>query len=188
MVPSWSHIVPWNDSAPPTGKRPCACDSPGGWATRLPYAVASHFAPADLDVALRLYRERFQPPAGLEKPSVIVGLSVSAAPTDEEARHLFTSTRQTFVNLCAGRPGPLPPPVDDVAALCPPELQPLLDEVLARMVVGSPDTVASGLAAFEQHTSADEISVASKFFDQRLRVRSLEIIAQAAASVFAAAA
>ncbi len=154
----------------------------------LPYAFASHFAPADLDVALRLYRERFQPSAVLEQPYVIVGLSVAAATTDEEARHLFTSTQQTFVNLRTGRPGPLPPPVDDVAALYPPELQPLLDEVLARSVVGSPDTVASGLAAFAQRTFADEIIVASQFFDHRLRVHSLEIVAEAAASVFASAA
>jgi luciferase family oxidoreductase group 1 len=154
----------------------------------LPYAFASHFAPADLDVALRLYRERFQPSAVLGQPYVIAGLSVAAAPTDEEARHLFTSTQQTFVNLRTGRPGPLPPPVDDIAALYPPELQPLLDEVLARSVVGSPGTVASGLAAFAHRTSADEVIVASQFFDHRLRVRSLEIVAEAAASVFASAA
>jgi luciferase family oxidoreductase group 1 len=154
----------------------------------LPYAFASHFAPADLDAALRIYRERFQPSSALQEPYVIVGLSVNAAPTDDEARFLFTSTQQTFVNLRTGRPGPLPPPVDDLSTVYPAELKPLLDEVLARSVVGSPDTVGAGLAAFAQRTAADEIIVASQFFDHSLRIRSLEIVAQAGASALGSAA
>jgi luciferase family oxidoreductase group 1 len=149
----------------------------------LPYAFASHFAPADLDVALRLYRERFQPSPALAEPYVIAGLTVAAAPTDDEARHLFTSAQQGFVNLRVGRPGPLPPPVEDVTALYPPALQPLLDEVLARSVVGSAETVAAGLAAFAARTEADEIIVANQFFDHSLRVRSLEIIAAGASAL-----
>jgi len=154
----------------------------------LPYAFASHFAPADLDAALQIYRERFQPSSVLREPYVIVGLSVNAAPTDDEARYLFTSTQQTFVNLRTGRPGPLPPPVDDLSTVYPVELTPLLDEVLARSVVGSPDTVAAGMAAFAQRTAADEIIVASQFFDHSLRIRSLEIVAQAGASAVGSAA
>jgi luciferase family oxidoreductase group 1 len=145
----------------------------------LPYAFASHFAPQDLDVALRLYRERFQPSEALAAPYVIVGLSVVAAPTDEEALHLFTSAQQAFVNLRTGRPGPLPPPVEDIAALYPAQVHPLLDEVLARSVVGAPETVAAGLASFAARTTADEIIVASQLFDHGDRVRSLEITAAA---------
>ena len=146
----------------------------------LPYAFASHFAPADLDIALRLYRDNFKPSAVLERPYVMVGLNVTAAPSDEEARHLFTSSQQSFVNLRIGRPGPLPPPVDDVRAMYPSEIQPLLDEVLARSVVGSADTVAAGVAAFAARTGADEIIVAGQFFDHAHRVRSLELTALAA--------
>jgi len=145
----------------------------------LPYAFASHFAPQDLDVALRLYRERFQPSEALAAPYVIVGLSVVAAPTDEEALHLFTSAQQAFVNLRTGHPGPLPPPVEDVATLYPAQVHPLLDEVLARSVVGSPETVAAGLASFAGRTAADEVIVASQLFDQDHRLRSLDITAAA---------
>jgi luciferase family oxidoreductase group 1 len=145
----------------------------------LPYAFASHFAPADLDIALLLYRERFRPSAALAQPYVLVGLNVTAAPTDDEARHLFSSGQQSFVNLRTGRPGQLPPPVADVRALYPPELHPLLDEVLERSVVGSPETVAAGLAAFAERTAADEIIVTNQLFDHAHRVRSLEIAASA---------
>ena len=145
----------------------------------LPYAFASHFAPADLDIALHLYRQNFRPSAVLDEPYVLVGLNVTAAPTDEEALHLFTSSQQSFVNLRVGRPGPLPPPVDDVRAIYPEQVYPLLDEVLARSVVGSPETVAMGMADFAARTAADEIIVAGSFFRHADRVRSLEITAAA---------
>ena len=145
----------------------------------LPYAFASHFAPADLDVALRIYRNDFRPSETLQEPYVLAGLNVTAAPTDDEALRLFSSSQQSFINLRTGRAGPLPPPVDDVKAIYPPELHSMLDEVVARSVVGSPETVAAGLAAFAARTAADEIIVASSFFDHAHRVRSLEITADA---------
>ncbi|TIX94348.1 MAG: LLM class flavin-dependent oxidoreductase, partial [Mesorhizobium sp.] len=78
----------------------------------LPYAFASHFAPAELDHALEIYRSRFQPSKQLDKPYVMLGLNVFAAPSDAEARLLFTSLQQAFVNLRTGRPGRLPSPVE----------------------------------------------------------------------------
>ena len=57
----------------------------------LPYGFASHFAPADMERAVELYRERFEPSEYLQKPYVMLGLNVIAADTDEEAHHLFTS-------------------------------------------------------------------------------------------------
>ena len=71
----------------------------------LPYAFASHFAPAEMEHALDIYRSRFQPSEQLDKPHAMLGLNVFAAPTDEEARLLFSSLQQAFVNLRTGRPG-----------------------------------------------------------------------------------
>ncbi len=79
----------------------------------LPYAFASHFAPAALMQALELYRARFKPSAQLELPYVMLGVNVFAAETDDAGRRLFTSLQQAFVNLRRGRPGPLPPPDDE---------------------------------------------------------------------------
>jgi len=152
----------------------------------LPYAFASHFAPEQLDDALRIYRERFQPSATLERPYAMVGLTVLAAPSDDEARHLFTSSQQSFVNLRIGRPGPLPAPVTDVHAHYPPQAHPLLDQALERAVVGSPSTIAAGLAAFAARTGADEIIVAGQTFDPAHRIRSLEITSDAARAALAA--
>src|SRR5699024_1877503 len=86
----------------------------------LPYSFASHFSPAAMKQALSDYRQDFQPSAQLARPHAMIALNVVAADTDAEARRLFTSQQQTFINLRRGRPGRLPPPIDDIGAYAHP--------------------------------------------------------------------
>ncbi len=96
----------------------------------------------------------------------MLGLNVVAAESDAEAKHLFTSLQQAFVNLRTGRPGPLPPPVDDIAALlADPRIGVMLKSVLAVAQVGSPETVKAGLEAFIARHQPDELMVAGQIFD-----------------------
>jgi len=148
----------------------------------LPYAFASHFAPAELDRAIAIYRERFQPSERLAKPHVMAGVTVIAAETDTEARRLFSSTQQAFVALRTGMPGPLPPPVDDMDSRLDAGARFMLDSALACAVIGSPATVEAGLARFVARTGAEELMITSSIFDHAARVRSFEIVAQAVAS------
>jgi luciferase family oxidoreductase group 1 len=145
----------------------------------LPYAFASHFAPQELDIALRLYRSQFRPSAVLDKPYVMVGLNVFAAETEEEALYHFTSLQQAFVNLRTGQPGQLPPPVKDIKARYDRALHPMLDETLARSVVGTKEKVKAGIEAFVERTGADEVIATAQIFDHAARVRSFEITADA---------
>ncbi len=145
----------------------------------LPYAFASHFAPAQLLPAIDVYRERFRPSARLEKPHLMLGVNVFAADTDAAAARLSSSLKLAFAALRRGRPGPLKPPVDDVAsALTPVELA-SLEQVFSCSVVGSPETVRRGLEAFAARTGADELMVTSQIFDHAARLRSFEIAAAA---------
>ncbi|HTO85684.1 MAG TPA: LLM class flavin-dependent oxidoreductase, partial [Methylomirabilota bacterium] len=128
----------------------------------LPFAFASHFAPDHLEDALAIYRDRFQPSAQLERPYVMLGLNVFAAATDAEARRHFTSLQQAFVNLRSGRPGPLPPPVDSTEGLWSPMETAGLAHSLRYAIVGSPETVQRGLAAFIAEHQADEIMVTAQ--------------------------
>jgi luciferase family oxidoreductase group 1 len=146
----------------------------------LPYAFASHFAPAQLEEAMEVYRARFEPSEHLRKPYVMLGLNVIAADTDEEAKLLFTSLQQAFVNLRTGRPGKLPPPVDDFGKGLDERVQFMLDQALACTVVGTPETVKSGIAAFAARTGADELMLTGQIFDHSARVRSYEILAEVA--------
>jgi luciferase family oxidoreductase group 1 len=144
----------------------------------LPFAFASHFAPQMLDEAAALYRERFTPSEFLARPHLMLGLNLVAADTDAEARFLFTSLQQAFRNLHSGRPGPLPPPQEDVdGVLAAATTAP--GSALSKAVVGGPDTVRAGLEAFLARHRPDEVIVTAQIFDQARRVRSLEIAAQA---------
>ena len=143
----------------------------------LPYAFASHFAPAALTQALEVYRARFRPSAVLDRPYAMVGVNVAAAATDVEARRLFTSTQQAFVAMFRGTRGKLPPPVDDIEAIWSPPEKRQASAMLACSFVGSADTVRRDLTAFFDATGADELMVASNIFDHVARRRSYEIFA-----------
>ena len=146
----------------------------------LPYAFASHFAPAEMERALAIYRDRFQPSERLSQPHVMLGLNVVAAETDGEARRLFTSLQQAFIALRLGMPGPLPPPADDLDTRLDSAGRALLRDVLARAVVGSPETVRAGVLAFAARTGADELMITASIFDHAARLRSFEILADCA--------
>ena len=154
----------------------------------LPYAFASHFAPAQMTEATAIYRERFRPSERLAAPHVMLGVNVFAADTDAEARRLFTSLQQAFLNLRTGRPGKLPPPVDETdARLADPRARAMLANALACSVVGGPDTVRRGLAEFVARTGPDELMVTAQIFDHAARRRSFEILAGLHAELAAAA-
>jgi luciferase family oxidoreductase group 1 len=145
----------------------------------LPYAFASHFAPAEMSQAIDIYRSRFQPSERLARPNLMLGLNVFAADTDAEARLLFSSLQQAFVNLRTGRPGKLPAPVEGYEATLEPMARAMLDQALSCAIVGSPATVRSGLDAFIRRTGADELMVTAQIFDHQARLRSFEILAEA---------
>ena len=144
----------------------------------LPYAFASHFAPDAMDQALLLYHRDFRPSKRLAKPHVMLALNVVAAETDEEARYLFTTQQQAFVNLRRGQAGLVPPPIDDIEAFWEPHEKAGVAQALACAVVGSRDTVRRGIADFIQRHRPDELMLTANIFDHDKRLRSFEIAAE----------
>ncbi|KAF1050497.1 MAG: hypothetical protein GAK41_01577 [Burkholderia gladioli] len=127
--------------------------------------------------ALEVYRAQFRPSATLDKPyAVVVGVNVFATETDDEARLLFTSLQQQFLNLRRGTPGKLPPPVEALEAN---EFELAnVGHALSFAAVGSRDTVRERLRRLIAQTGADELVVAAQIYDHAARVRSYEITAQ----------
>ena len=149
----------------------------------LPFAFASHFAPDLLPQAVATYRARFQPSAALARPYVMLGLNVFAADTDAEARRLFTSVQQAFVTLRRGEPGPLPPPVDTMEGRWSPAERATAEHALRYAIVGSADTVRTGIVEFVEHERPDEIMATAMIFDHAARLRSFELLSEIAAGV-----
>ena len=143
----------------------------------LPFAFASHFAPDYLTEALDIYRREFRPSEALEAPYAMPCVNVIAADTDEEARRLFTSLEQAFINLRRGRPGPLPPPADPAEGHWSEVERAGVSRALRRSAVGSPETVRRWLNAFVKETQADEIMLTAQIYDRAARLRSFEIVA-----------
>lgn len=145
----------------------------------LPFAFASHFAPMQMMDAIAIYRERFQPSDRLAKPHVMLGATIVAAESDDEARYLASSYQQSFVSLRRGHPAPVPPPIRDYA----PDLSPIeraqLEPMLSMAIVGGAETVRRRLNEFIAQTGADEIIIASQFYEHSARVRSYEIVMDA---------
>ncbi len=147
----------------------------------LPFAFASHFAPDAMDQALAVYHRDFRPSRHLQQPYAILALNVIGADTDEEARRLFTTAQQSFVNLRRGRPGLIPPPIDDIEAFWQPHEKLGVQNALACSVVGSPQTVRAGIDAFIDRHRPDEIMIAANIYDHTARVKSYRIAAEAMA-------
>jgi luciferase family oxidoreductase group 1 len=142
----------------------------------LPYAFASHFAPAQLMRAIDIYRQRFRPSRYLDRPYVMPTLFIVVADSDAEARLIASSLEQSFVASRTGRPIQLPPPVEGYREQLDPFGRAILDDVLSESVVGDPHAVARQLEAFVERTAADELMVATAAYDHATRLRSYELL------------
>ena len=144
----------------------------------LPYAFASHFAPALLLQALDLYRRNFKPSANLAQPYAIIGVPLIAAPTDEEAQFLASSVYQRVYGILTGRRGKLPLPDADFITQLDPGGRAAIADFLAAGVIGSPETVRSGLQNLLDQTQANEMMLVCDVHDPAFRLRSLDIAAR----------
>lgn len=149
----------------------------------LPYAFASHFAPALLGQALEVYRRSFQPSERLEKPHAMMAVSVCAAPTDAEATYLRSSHLLAFARLRIGRPGKLPRPTHDITSDIPAPIMAQVQQALSCSATGSATTIRRQLSELINAFQPDELMVTGMIHDQAARIRSFEITADVLADM-----
>ncbi len=145
----------------------------------LPYAFASHFAPRQLLQAIPLYRNEFQASDTLAKPYVAIGVPVVAAPTDDEADYLASSTYQRVLGILTGARMKMQKPVANFMNNLEPNARDAVRDFLGAAVIGGPDTVRAGFKRLAELTDADEFVLVSDVYDTTLRLRSLDIAAAA---------
>jgi luciferase family oxidoreductase group 1 len=144
----------------------------------LPFAFASHFAPDAMDEALALYRRDFRPSHRLSSPYAMLGINVVAAESDAEAKRLFTTQQQSFINLRRGMPGLIPPPIDNIENYWTPTEKFGVERALACAVVGDANTVKEGIEAFVARHRPDELMITANVFDHEARCRSFAKVAE----------
>ncbi len=151
----------------------------------LPFAFAAHFAPELLLPALSIYRSRFTPSAQLARPYAMICVNLIVAETDRAAQRLFSSHQQAFTQLRRGRPGLLPPPIDDIESFWSDAEKAMIEKAMRYSFVGSAATVHAALEAFLAQTQPDELMVNVHVFDQIARRRSLMLTAEVRAAISA---
>jgi luciferase family oxidoreductase group 1 len=143
----------------------------------LPFAFASHFAPALLMQAIAAYRGGFRPSQYLDRPYVMIGVPLVAAETDAEANRLATSALQRHLKLIRREPIYVPPPIESMDGIWSEAERFLVESRLSVAVMGGPETVQHKLRHLLQETGADELIFTSDLYDHSLRLRSFEIAA-----------
>lgn len=143
----------------------------------LPYAFASHFAPAALHEAIALYRREFEPSAQLDKPHVIAAYNVVAADEQADAERQQQEVMRGRVALLL-RPGTQYTDEQADALLASPQGR-HLTQMMTYSAVGTPDVVRDKVTEFAEQTGADEIIVAHQGPTVEERLRSTELLAEA---------
>jgi len=143
----------------------------------LPFAFASHFAPAQLFPALQVYHSSFKPSAFLNEPYAMACVNVIAADTDDEANYLATSAHQLVLGLIRNNRKPLAPPTRTMDLLWSAEERAAVNQMFYYSFVGSTNTLATELTSFIENTEVDEIMVTTHVFDVNAKIRSLELTA-----------
>ncbi|MFB7141857.1 LLM class flavin-dependent oxidoreductase [Gottfriedia sp. NPDC056225] len=145
----------------------------------LPFAFAAHFAPDYTVQAMQMYHNNFKPSEFLDEPYAMIGLNVVVADTDKEAKKLFTTQQQSFLNLVrGGKPALLKPPVDDMEEIWSPYEKQTLENQMRLSAIGTVDTVTEKLQAILNMTKADEIMVNATVFDHNARLNSYELLSK----------
>lgn len=144
----------------------------------MPYAFAAHFAPSQLEVALEIYREHFQPSEFLDEPYVMVCINIIAGETVDEAHYLSTSHFQAFVNILTDQRQPLLPPEETELADISDEVTVHLNRMAAKTFIGDAETLKEKLGKFTKDYRPDEIIVSGNIYDFEKKLRSYEIASE----------
>lgn len=146
----------------------------------LPFGFASHFAPAMMMDAIKIYREHFKPSAQLKDPYVMLGYNVCAADTMDEAKFLRSSGIQSFLRMRTGQPAQLPPPIENFEETLDPTSLNMLNTARAAATWGDFEKVRVDMESFLEETEADELIIVCQIYDHEKRLRSFEIVAEIA--------
>ncbi len=144
----------------------------------LPYAFAAHFAPSQLEVAVEIYRQQFQPSEFLDEPYVMVCINIIAADSVDEAHYLSTSHFQAFVNILTDQRQPLLPPEETQLGDISDEVAIHLNRMAAKTFVGDRETLKEKLGQFVKDYQPDEIIVSGNIYDFDKKLKSYQIASE----------
>lgn len=145
----------------------------------LPYCFA-HFINQDAGTdPLEVYRRYFRPSRALSQPKASMGVSVTVAETEEEAERVSASRNLWVLNFLQGRFGPFPTTEEALAHDYTERDLKMLEMVRKRGIAGTPEQVRARLLAMGEEYGVSDFVVLTITYDQRDRIRSYELLADA---------
>jgi len=144
----------------------------------LPYAFASHFAPAYLFEALGIYYNGFQPSAQLDKPYAIACVNVIVGDTDDDAEMISTSLVRMAVGVMTGNFDYMQPPGEMTPELRSLMQNPAFQRMFKYAFIGSKETVKVKIQEFLRETGVEEIMVVSHIYDHGDRIKSFKLLSE----------
>ncbi len=144
----------------------------------LPYAFASHFAPAQLFEALNIYYNNFRPSAQLKEPYTIACVNIIAADTDEAAIRISTSLIRMMFGVLTGNIDYMQPPSEMTDELKGLALNPAFQRMLKYAFIGSKQTVKVQTEEFLKATGVNEVMAVSHIYGHQDRLRSYELFSE----------
>ena len=145
----------------------------------LPYAFASHFAPAQMMAAFEIYNRLFKPSKQLKEPYSMACLSVIAGDTNDEARHLATSMYQSYLGIITDTRSPMKPPIsiDEMEKLWTPQQKAAVQQMTAYALIGDKKFLTENIRYFIEQTGINELMTITQVYELEKKHRSMEIIA-----------
>ena len=143
------------------------------------YSHAHFIGPDTSEEACQVYRDRFKAGGVWPAPQLSLGVSALAAESEEEARFLAASRDLWVVRLLSGRPIAFPSPREALDYPYTDAERALLDNVQARSIVGTAETVHRRLTSLAERHAAQELVIVTITHDFAPRRRSYELLARA---------
>jgi luciferase family oxidoreductase group 1 len=153
----------------------------------LPFSFAHHFAAANTEAALEVYRSAFRPSDVLDAPYVMLGVNVVCAPDESDAQRLALPGHLAFLRLRQGKPGLYPSPEEAAEYQFTPFEREAIRGWTSSHHIGDPEQVRAGLEDLVARTGADELMLTTMLHSIDDRIRSFELVADALALEPAAA-
>jgi len=142
----------------------------------LPYAFATHFAPAQFASASMIYHQNFVPSDALEKPYFISCVNVIAADSTEEANFLATSFYNLFAGIVTNTRRPLSEPTQEVIYKGIPAIEQAVQSMASCAFIGDGTKILPEIEKFVNDHKVDEIMATSYIFDDEKCLHSLSLL------------
>ncbi|MGP9489055.1 LLM class flavin-dependent oxidoreductase [Glutamicibacter sp. AOP3-A1-12] len=143
-----------------------------------PYAFALQFGDADIDTAMRIYRDNFEPSEVLDAPYSMVSVTAVADEDPNEAKHQASSMAMAMLRMFKRESFTLLSPEEVAAFDGTLNERSIIEMYTERAFTGTAATVAGRLERLQEQTGVDEIMLVIGAYSAEAEINTLELLAK----------